>query len=155
MVLHTSSKGHTSAKSLSLQSAHFLASKVHCDWSIFSTNIYSRLKSKISVASFVPFLTASSSHKRCFSENLTLLSLWNLTSRWLRWPNEYSCYFIYSRPQLHCVFSSLVEAPWASSRETTDNVFWQRILAKSGVFCHRWDNHSHIDKNVGKTKRSK
>ena len=69
--------------------------------------------------------------------------------------NEYSCYFCYSMPQLHCVFSSLAEAPWASSRETTENVFWQRILAKSGVFCHRWDNHSHIDKNVGKTKRSK
>ena len=58
-------------------------------------------------------------------------------------------------PKLHSVFSSLAEAPWASSRETTENVFWQRILAKSGVFCHRWDNHSHIDKNVGKTKRSK
>ena len=57
--------------------------------------------------------------------------------------------------KVHCVFSSLAEAPWASSRETTENVFWQRILAKSGVFCHRWDNHSHIDKNVGKTKRSK
>ena len=52
----------------------------------------------------------------------------------------------------HCVFSC---RSWASSRETTENAFWQRILAKSGVFCHRWHNHSHIDKNVGKTKRSK
>ena len=46
------------------------------------------------------------------------------------------------------LFSFLAEAPWASSRKTTENAFWQRILAKSGVFCHRWDNHSHIDKNV-------
>ena len=42
---------------------------------------------------------------------------------------------------------------WASSRETTENAFWQRILAKSGVFCHRWHNHSHIDKNVREEKR--
>ena len=62
----------------------------------------------------------------------------------------------YSGPNyIHCVFSSLAKAPWASSRETTENVFWQRILAKSGVFCHRRDNHSHIDKNVGEAKRSK
>ena len=41
-----------------------------------------------------------------------------------------------------------LQVPWASSRETTQNAFWQRILAKSGVFCHRCHNHSHIDKNV-------
>ena len=42
---------------------------------------------------------------------------------------------------------------WESSRETTENAFWQRILAKSGVFCHRLHNHSHIDKNVRVEKR--
>ena len=35
-----------------------------------------------------------------------------------------------------------------------ENVFWQTVLAKSGVFCHRRDNHSHIYKNIGVAKRS-
>ena len=44
--------------------------------------------------------------------------------------------------------------PWATSRETEDNVFWQTVLAKSGVFCHRRGNHSHIYKNIGMANRS-
>ena len=28
------------------------------------------------------------------------------------------------------------------------------FLAKSGVFCHRRNNHSHIYKNIGVAKRS-
>ena len=56
--------------------------------------------------------------------------------------------------QPHGVFSFLAEAPWASSRETKENVFWQTVLAKSGVFCHRRDNHSHIYKTIGVAKKS-
>ena len=34
-----------------------------------------------------------------------------------------------------------------------ENVFWQTLLAKSGVFCHRRDNHRHIYKTIGVAKR--
>ena len=48
----------------------------------------------------------------------------------------------------------VAEAPWVSSRETKENVFWQTVLAKRGVFCHRRDNHSHLYKNIGVARRS-
>ena len=35
-----------------------------------------------------------------------------------------------------------------------ENVFLQGIVPKSGVFCHGWNNHGHIFKNIGMAKES-
>ena len=35
-----------------------------------------------------------------------------------------------------------------------ENVFLQRIVPKSGVFCHRWNNRGHIFKIIGMAKES-
>ena len=55
-----------------------------------------------------------------------------------------------------CPFSTLISSAklLSISLQKRGNVFLQRIVPKSSVFCHRRDNHGHVYKNIGMAEES-
>ena len=163
MILHTRRKATPARNLLQFKVPTFLLWKVRCDCSIlFHKYRYFRPKNSPCLLCSIFDRSFQQTQKMFFcvdSAELTLLPFWNGHDDWRNW--NYSLRDP-QLPELHGhrhaagLFNSpfVAEVPWVSSRETKENVFWQTLLAKSDVFCHRRDNYSHIYKNIGMAKRS-